>query len=504
MLLRRPLSPAEAAERLADAVRGLSVEPIAPRPGRVHVADVPLRRILRTPPHLPRRPRRGAPPRRRPRRPRPARRGAPRDQSGPRAGRARAVPRPSARRDAGAAACVARAWPATLTASYSSWKLRSLDQQSEQFPSPFFLELYRDRPERPTRTTRSSLAALPRRRRFRAGRRRRARRHGVVALAPDPRRRHRRAGAAADSVAALYPHLADGHARGGGARLGRVHRSTTAGFATGTPELDPRGSAASPSPPRGWRRSRPCPFRYFVRHVLGVEPPEDRPSEIAPAGSTRSWRARCCTRSSACSSSGSRRRREARGRAPCRSDRGDRGGARSARGARRSLRAASSSFGSGAEDLLFACRAFLRLEEEHCRDPVAALLRGALRPARAPTTRAADRQPRARVDRGGCRRVAFCCAARSTASTRRRTARSTSGTTRPAPRSASSEARGLDGGRRIQYALYALALEVLLGRAGLAPARSRVRAISFRAAGARGSACACRSISRRRATSCAG
>ena len=53
------LSPAEAAARLADAVRGLSVESDRARPGRIHVTDVGSGGLLRPPARLPRRTRRG-------------------------------------------------------------------------------------------------------------------------------------------------------------------------------------------------------------------------------------------------------------------------------------------------------------------------------------------------------------------------------------------------------------------------------------------------------------
>ena len=56
--------------------------------------------------------------------------------------------------------CVGRV-AGSLTASYSSWNLRSLDQQSEQFPSPFFLDLHRAASRRPDADYSALLAALP-------------------------------------------------------------------------------------------------------------------------------------------------------------------------------------------------------------------------------------------------------------------------------------------------------------------------------------------------------
>ena len=81
-------------------------------------------------------------PGRRPRGPGAPRRRAPRHQRG---ARPPALPLTATARATPRAPC-SRASPAfrgALTACYSSWNLRSLDQQSEQFPSPFFLDLYR-------------------------------------------------------------------------------------------------------------------------------------------------------------------------------------------------------------------------------------------------------------------------------------------------------------------------------------------------------------------------
>ena len=89
-------------------------------------------------------------------------------------------------------------------------------------------------------------------------------------------------------------------------------------------------------------------------------------------------------------------------------------------------------FGQRREDILVACRTLLATRGGALPPDDAALFRGSLRPACAP--RRARRSPAAdpvAIPLGG-RSVAFGCAARSTASTRRPTAPSTSGTTRPA------------------------------------------------------------------------
>ncbi len=266
------LSPAEAAQRLADAVRALSVAADRPRPGRIHVADY---------------------------------------RSGGFSGRGqtyllgldearhpgddledpvlldderRAINRilaPAALalhrdrpRDAALAlrGCVSRLTGA-LTASYSSWKLRSLDQQSEQFPSPFFLDLYRASSGSADADYSALLAALPVPAGFAPG----------VDLALDDtewwlsRLRDAglaaAAGAAAPIVRAFHPHLADGH-RAETARDSDAFTIWDGFVESGTPELDPRTSGQPQSASRMETLAQ-CPFRYFLKHVLRVEAPEE-------------------------------------------------------------------------------------------------------------------------------------------------------------------------------------------------------------------------------------
>ncbi len=466
MLTPAALSPVEAATRLADAVRGLSVESDRARPGRIHVADVAAAGFagrrhtffvgldegrhpgadLEDPVLLD------------------AERRAINRALAPAAlALYRDRPRDATR---ALAACVARA-AGTLTVSYSSWKLRSLDQQSEQFPSPFFLEVYRTVSGKPEADYTELSAALPHVAGFAPG----------AAAALDEtewwlssltRSGGTAGGAAADSVAALYPHLRDGR-NAEEARASDAFTEYDGWIREGTPELDPRQSGEPQSASR-LEMLAACPFRYFVRHVLGVELPEsterDRTRWLDPlmAGSLLHEVFRLFFE-----------RITALGEKPA----VERHAGLIAEIAEAEIRAwrekipprSELSFGERREDLLFACHAFLRLEEEHCRtlsprffEVPFGLPRADQRAAiasREPVSIAAGAGARFLL-RGSIDRVdeapdgSFHVWDYKTGAAFR-----------------FHEARGLDGGRRIQYALYALALEVLLGRAGLAPRVSR-------------------------------
>ena len=92
------------------------------------------------------------------------------------------------------------------------------------------------------------------------------------ASAPTPAPRPRR-GAAAPLVRAVYPWLADGH----GAETARAQFDEFTiwdGRRGATPELDPRASGAPQSASRIQILAQ-CPFRYFLKHVLRIEPPDD-------------------------------------------------------------------------------------------------------------------------------------------------------------------------------------------------------------------------------------
>ena len=301
----------------------------------------------------------------------------------------RSLPPPSPCSETGRATRRARSNPASrdsrgrLTASYSSWKLRSLDQQSEQFPSPFFLELYRAASGQPRADYTELADALPSAAGFSPGP------HAALDetewwLSELTRARGASGGAAAEAVAALYPHLRGRAPRRGGARIGRVHGLRRLG-AAGHPGARSRAPAAPRSPHRGSSCSRPARSVTSSATFSASRRPRPR-SATARAGSTRSWRARCCTTSSALfleRITATRREADRRRGTPRSSRRSPR--SRSRPGATGSPRAARSRSPSGARSILFACRTFLRLEEEHCRERHAALLRGAVRDCRAST-----------------------------------------------------------------------------------------------------------------------
>ncbi len=457
------LSPAEAAARLADAVRGLSVESDRARPGRIHVTDVGSggysgRRHaflvgldearhpgadLEDPVLL--------------------------DEERRKINRALAPAELSLfrdrPRDAGRAleACVAR-FAGELTASYSSWKLRSLDQQSEQFPSPFFLELYRAASGTPRADYTQLADALPAAAGFAPGP------HAALDetewwLSALTRVRGASGGAAAEAVAALYPHLRDGR-RAEEARASDAFTVYDGWVRAGTPELDPRAGGAPQSASR-LQLLAACPFRYFVRYVLGVESPEtaerDRTRWLDPlmAGSLLHDTFRLFFE-----------RITAKGEKPAVA----RHAALIEEVAEEQIRAwreripprSEIAFSERRAEILFACRVFLQLEEEHCRDVTPRFFEVPFGLPRADLRGPIASREAVSIDAGGGRSFAL---------------RGSIDRVDERPDGAFevwdyktgaafrfSEARGLDGGRRIQYALYALALEALLERAGL-PAR---------------------------------
>ncbi|HEY2798460.1 MAG TPA: PD-(D/E)XK nuclease family protein [Thermoanaerobaculia bacterium] len=458
------LAPSEAAERLADAVRGLSVESDRARPGRVHVTDVSAggfsgRRhafLL------------GLDEGRHP--------GADLEDPVLLDAERRAINRalaPAALplfrdrpREASRAlgACMAR-FGGNVTVSYSSWKLRSLDQQSEQFPSPFFLAVYREASGNARADYTDLAAALPEVAGFAPAA------LGTAALdesewwlAQLTRARGTTGGAAADAVAALHPHLEDGR-RAEEARASDAFTVYDGWVRGGTPELDPR-LGGDPQSASRLQLLAACPFRYFVRYVLGVEIPEtterDRLRWLDPLAAGQLlhdvFRLFFETITARGEKPGVERHtalieeiadgqiRVWTERIPPRSE---------------------LSFGQRREELLFACRAFLRLEEEHCREVTPRFFEVPFGMPRADLRASiASREPVA-IDAGGGRSFLL----------RGKIDRVDEGADgafevwdyKTGTAFGFSEARGLQGGRRIQYALYALALETLLGRAGLTP-----------------------------------
>ena len=155
------VSPAEAVDRLGDAVRELSVSSDRARPGRVHLAYFAAggfsgrRHTFVVGLDDSRHPGRGLED--------PVllddeRRGINATLARPVLAMERERPRESAR---ALRACLARL-RGSVTASYSKFDLRSLSQAGEPAPSPFFLELYRESAGRPDADYRSMLAELER------------------------------------------------------------------------------------------------------------------------------------------------------------------------------------------------------------------------------------------------------------------------------------------------------------------------------------------------------
>ncbi len=459
------LPAAEAADRLSDAVRSLSIDSDRPRPGRVHVAEY----------------RSGAYSGRRhtfllgldeSRHPGAdledpvlldvERRGINRILAPLALALYRDRPRESAR---ALKSCVARVSGAP-TASYPSWNLRSLDQQSEQFPSPFFLDLHRIRADAPEADYSELVAALPDPAGFLPG---------VEAALDDTEWWLSRlasgvpgAGAAAPAVRAVYPHLADGR-RAEEARDSEEFTEYDGWVRSGTPELDPRGSGEPQSASRLEALAQ-CPFRYFLKHVLRIEPPKELERDTTEwldpmtAGSLLHEVFRQFFERITASGEKPEVARHAalleeiaaeqmavwREKVPPPSE---------------------LAFGQRRDDILVACRTFLALEEEHCREMTPRFFEipfGLPRAeARAPI---ASRDPvpiavgagRAFPLRGSIDRVdqapdgSFQVWDYKTGGTWRH-----------------KEKRGIHGGRQIQHALYAMALEALLERAGISAPVSR-------------------------------
>lgn len=462
-----PLTSSEAAARLSEAVRALSIDPERPRPGRVHVADYrsggfsgrPHAYLL------------GLDESRHP--------GA--DLEDPvlldseRREINRLVPgialplhRERPRESARALrACVARI-AAALTASYSSWNLRSLDQQSELFPSPFFLELYRASSGRPAADYTALLGALADPDGFLPG----------VESALDETEwwlsrlaaagSGAAAGAAAPAVRALYPHLADGH-RAAEARASDEFTVYDGWVRSGTPELDPRLSGEPQSASRLELLAQ-CPFRYFLKHVLRLEPPQELERDTTEwldpmtAGSLLHEVFRVFFE-----------RITAAGEKPAVSRHAElieRIAEESIAAWRERVPPASElAFGQRRDDILIACRTFLALEEAHCRVMTPRYFEVSFGLDRVEARSAiASRDPVPISTSGGdafSLRGSIDRVDEAPDGSFQIWDYKTGGTWRH------KEKRGIHGGRQIQHALYAMALEVLLRRAGVAEPVSR-------------------------------
>ncbi len=461
------LPPPEAAARLADAVRALSIEADRSRPGRVHVAeyraggfsgrahtfllgldearhpgadledpvllDAERRQINRllAPLALP---------------------------------LYRERPRESAR---ALASCVGRL-PGGLTASYSSWNLRSLDQQSEQFPSPFFLDLYRAQSGRSEADYSALLEALPEAAGFLP----------AAGAALDETEwwlsrlegysKASGAGAAVPRVLEIYPHLAEGR-RAEEARDSDEFTIWDGWVRAGTPELDPRSNGEPQSASRLETLAQ-CPFKYFLKHVLRIEPPKELERDATEwldpmtAGSLLHEVFRLFFERITAAGEKPEAARHAAALEEI-------AGAQIAVWREKVPPASELAFGQRRDDILVACRTFLALEEAHCRDVTPRWFEVSFGLARVePRAAIASREPVPIPLAGGAAfslRGSIDRVDEAADGSFHVWDYKTGGTWRH------KEKRGIHGGRQIQHALYAMALEALLGRAGISAPVSR-------------------------------
>jgi ATP-dependent helicase/nuclease subunit B len=171
--------------------------------------------------------------------------------------------------------CVARL-RGSLTASYSRFDIRNLSQAGEPSPSPFFLELYRARAGRPEADYGEMLAELGETRGF----------VPPVSDALDEtewwlaelRRQGIAPGAASAAVRARYPWLGDGRAAAD-ARSSDAFTHWDGRLKAPSPELDPRRTDR-PISASSVQSLAQCPFSYFLRSVLRVEPVDDLERDV--------------------------------------------------------------------------------------------------------------------------------------------------------------------------------------------------------------------------------
>ena len=461
------LPPQDAAARLSDAVRTLSIEADRARPGRIHVADYraggfsgrPHTFLL------------GLDDARHP--------GADLEDPVLLDAERRQInallaplalplyrdrPRESAR---ALEKCVGRV-AGSLTASYSSWNLRSLDQQSEKFPSPFFLDLHRAASRRPDADYSALLAALPEAAGFVPGIRSALDETDWWLSRLEAAGPAASAGAAASRVLEVYSHLADGR-RAEDARESDDFTIWDGWVRTGTPELDPRSSGEPQSASRLETLAQ-CPFKYFLRHVLRVEPPKELERDTTEwldamtAGSLLHEVFRLFFEKI---TSAGEKPEAARHAAIL-----EEIAASQIEIWREKVPPASElAFGQRRDDILVACRTLLAIEEAHCREVTPRWFEVSFGLARIqPRGPIASREP-VSIDIGGGAafplRGSIDRVDEAPDGSFHVWDYKTGGTWRH------KEKRGIHGGRQIQHALYAMALEALLGRAGIAAPVSR-------------------------------
>jgi RecB family exonuclease len=345
-----------------------------------------------------------------------------------------------------------------VAASYPSFDLRRLDQPGELFPSAFFLEMYRSREGNPEADYTRLLSALPPPAGFLPG----------TSTALDDSewwlsRIHEAEGSAAraavaEAVRREYPHLADGD-RAEAARDSADFTEFDGWIPEGTPELDPRISG-QPQAASRLERLAECPFRYFLKDVLSIEPPKTMERD------TTEW-----LEPMAAGSLLHEVFREFFERITASGERPDASKhwgliesiaqAQIAAWRERVPPVSASAFDQRRADVLYACRTFLALEEVHCREASPMFFEvpfGLPREARGPMGSSEPVPIPLSVGTSFPLRGSIDRVDRAADGTFQVWDYKTGGTWRH------REGAGIRGGRQIQHALYAIAFETLLSR----------------------------------------
>src|SRR5215471_2732755 len=352
-----------------------------------------------------------------------------------------------------------------LSASYSSFDLRSLVQAGEPAPSPAMLELYRCRSARPSADYTDLAKSLPRAAGFTPAAESALddTEWWLSRLQADQLAAAGQEDVLSAQVRGVYPWLEDGR-RAEAARASDEFTGWDGRVSSGTPELDPR-SGGEPFSASRVEKLAACPFSYFVRYVLRVEPPEDLESDptrwLSPLeeGSLlhEVFREFFETITAA-------------GEKPQVARHGELLEKIAARGiaawSERIPPRSRLAFDCQCEDIRAACRTLLAREEEHCREVTPRYFELAFgRPGRTGRPRSDMESPepvaieispgRSILLRGSIDRVDEAC----------------DGSFEVWDYKTGSswnvrEGMGVRGGRQVQPALYAMVLETLLARAG--------------------------------------
>jgi len=452
-----PLAIEEGVRRLADAVRALHVAADRPRPGRIHVSDFQTGGFSgRTATWIV-----GLDERRHPGRTvddpvlsdEERRRINESMNLGLALGGGRSEKRSRAMR-----ACVARLRGA-LTFSYSGWNVRNLVQAGEVFPSPFVLEAFRQREDRAqagyeelTNATSPPAGFVPEVSRDLD--------EGEWWLARIDRAGFRGPAMQA-GLLALHPWLADA-ARAREARKSPAFTIWDGSIGEPAPDADPRRNRRPMSSSR-LRRLAECPFGFFLREVLGIESPSEDErdpgrwldplalgkllhevfhrfhQELAREG----LKPTVAAHRGLIESIAEDLIREWREVLPPRSE---------------------LAFRNAREEILFACRTFLQLEEVHCREVTPKFFELAFGLSRGGSDSALSSPEPVEISLGGGRSFLL----RGSID---RVDEDSDGNFHVWDYKTGSlwsikEDSTLRGGRQMQHALYSLALESLLARAG--------------------------------------